>query len=164
MMRDWGKFSELVVIKVAQRVFIARQVHHYSIILDCTFYHLVSREPLVALRSLALVLTLLALLTPCHLDWLLATTLHLTIGECQSAYCIFLLIYYVFKMPVSFSNLLRCYIVLIFASNRITFICLHRLDFLCGRSTLCPQKNGPPPKYNGVIFKILGKHQWNFYN
>ena len=25
-------------------------------------------------------------------------------------------------------------------------------------STLCPQKNGPP-KYNGVIFKILGKHQ-----
>jgi len=20
------------------------------------------------------------------------------------------------------------------------------------------------PKYNGVVFKILGKHQWNFYN
>ena len=30
--------------------------------------------------------------------------------------------------------------------------------------TACPRKNAPP-KYNGVVFKILmGKHQWNFYN
>ena len=21
-----------------------------------------------------------------------------------------------------------------------------------------------PPKYNGVVFEILGKHHWNFYN
>jgi len=25
-------------------------------------------------------------------------------------------------------------------------------------STACPQKT-PPPKYNAVVFKILGKHQ-----
>jgi len=29
--------------------------------------------------------------------------------------------------------------------------------------TACPRKNGPP-KYNGVVFEILGKHHWNFYN
>jgi len=29
-------------------------------------------------------------------------------------------------------------------------------------STMCPQKR--PPKYNGVVFEILGKHHWNFYN
>jgi len=32
------------------------------------------------------------------------------------------------------------------------------------RSTVCPRKNAPPPKYNGVVFEILGKHHWNFYN
>ena len=26
--------------------------------------------------------------------------------------------------------------------------------------TACPRKNGP--RYNGVVFEILGKHQWNF--
>jgi len=25
--------------------------------------------------------------------------------------------------------------------------------------TACPQKNAPTPKYNGVVFEILGKHQ-----
>ena len=29
--------------------------------------------------------------------------------------------------------------------------------------TVCPWKNGPP-EYNGVVFKILGRHYWNFYN
>ena len=27
----------------------------------------------------------------------------------------------------------------------------------------CPRKNGPP-KYNGVVFEILGRHHWNLYN
>ena len=25
-------------------------------------------------------------------------------------------------------------------------------------------KKRPPPKYNSVVFEILGKHHWNFYN
>jgi len=25
-------------------------------------------------------------------------------------------------------------------------------------------KKRPPPKYNGVVFEILGRHHWNFYN
>jgi len=29
-------------------------------------------------------------------------------------------------------------------------------------TTACPRKK--PPNYNGVVLKILGKHQWNFYN
>jgi len=29
--------------------------------------------------------------------------------------------------------------------------------------TVCPRKNGPP-KYNGVVFEILGRLHWNFYN
>jgi len=28
---------------------------------------------------------------------------------------------------------------------------------------VCPRKNGPP-KYNGVVFEILGRHHSNFYN
>ena len=29
--------------------------------------------------------------------------------------------------------------------------------------TVCPRKNCPP-KYNGVVFEIFGRHHWNFYN
>jgi len=29
-------------------------------------------------------------------------------------------------------------------------------------NTVCSRKTAP--KYNAVVFKILGKHQWNFYN
>jgi len=25
-------------------------------------------------------------------------------------------------------------------------------------------KKRPPPKYDDVVFEILGKHHWNFYN
>jgi len=28
----------------------------------------------------------------------------------------------------------------------------------------CVHKKTAAPKYNGVIFEILGKHHWNFYN
>jgi len=34
---------------------------------------------------------------------------------------------------------------------------------MLSESTACPPKNGPP-KYNGVVFEILGKQHWNFYN
>jgi len=26
------------------------------------------------------------------------------------------------------------------------------------------EKKAPPPKYNGLVFEILGKHHGNFYN
>ena len=38
----------------------------------------------------------------------------------------------------------------------------HVSDY-CRVHTACPQKT-PPPKYNGVVFEILGKHHLNFYN
>jgi len=28
----------------------------------------------------------------------------------------------------------------------------------------CVHEKMHTPKYNGIVFKILGKHQWNFYN
>jgi len=41
--------------------------------------------------------------------------------------------------------------------------CCLQSGLFCTHYTACPQKT-PPSKYDGVVFKILIKHQWNFYN
>jgi len=122
-------------------------------------------------------------LCPCRL-WSTSSSeaLHLIFAVVSTLYHLFLVFLSTPYLELSFTLTLHIHLTILisarwsatsfsFLTGQVSLPCsmillrtqlLYSLPLLINY-TVCPRKNGPP-KYNGVVFEILGRHLWNFYN